>query len=265
MSLKKTELLVLKRTRIQESSLFLICLSRDYGKLPLVARSAVRPGSAQAEALQYFTVADVVFYQHEKESAEYISKAEIVESFDGIAGNEQKFGYASAALEFTNLFLPEHEVNNQVYFNLKKFLRSLNQSAEKDFLREVLHFWYLLCIFCGYAPELGCCVECDAEIAGDRLMLDPERGGLVCANCVGDRLTIALDRGTVRVLDRLAGTDISDNRKVSLTKAQQEQIRQMLTALTEYHVGKRVDLKSFDFLRKLKIMNQDGGIRGEDS
>jgi hypothetical protein len=39
----------------------------------------------------------------------------------------------------------------------------------------------------------------------------------------------------------------------------------MLTALTEYHIGKRVDLKSFDFLRKLDIMNQDGGIRGEDS
>jgi DNA repair protein RecO (recombination protein O) len=265
MALKKTELLVLKRTRIQESSLFLICLTRDYGKLPLVARAAVRPGSASAESLQYFAVADVVFYQNEKEAADYISKAELVETFDNIEKNEQKFGYASAALEFANQFLPEHEVNSQVYFILKKFLRSLNHSAEKDFRREILHFWYLLCIFCGYAPELGHCVHCDGNLVGDRLMLDPERGGLVCAKCVGERLLIGLDRGTVKVLERLAGTDISDNRKVSLTKAQQEQIRQMLTALTEYHLGKRVDLKSFDFLRKLDIMNQDGGIRGEDS
>ncbi len=265
MALKKTELLVLKRTRILESSLFLICLSRDYGKLPLVAKSAVRPGSSSAESLQYFAVADVVFYQSEKEAADYISKADLVETFDNIAQNEQKFGYASAALEFTNLFLPEHEVNSQVYFNLKKFLRSLNQSEEKDFRREILHFWYLLCIFCGYAPQLGQCVECGGKLAGDRLMLDPQRGGLVCAKCIGDRLLIGLDRGTVKVLERLAGTDISDNRKVSLTRAQQEQIRQMLTALTEYHIGKRVDLKSFDFLRKLDIMNQDGGIRGEDS
>ena len=58
-----------------------------------------------------------------KKSADYISKAELVESFENIAQNEQKFGYASAALEFANLFLPEHEVNSQVYFILKKFLR----------------------------------------------------------------------------------------------------------------------------------------------
>jgi DNA repair protein RecO (recombination protein O) len=265
MALKKTELLVLKRTRIQESSLYLICLTRDCGKIPLVAKSAVRPGSASAESLQYFAVADVVFYQNEKEAADYISKAELVEAFDNIAGNEQKFGYGSAALEFANLFLPEHEVNSQVYFILKKFLRSLDTSEEKDFRREILHFWYLLCIFCGYAPELGQCVQCGDEITGDRLMLDPERGGLVCARCVGNRLVIPLDRGTVKVLEKLSGTDISDNRKVSLSVAQLEQIRQMLTALTEYHLGKRADLKSFDFLRKLDIMKQDGGIRGENS
>jgi DNA repair protein RecO (recombination protein O) len=265
MALNKTELLVLKRTKIQESSLFLICLTRDFGKLPLVARSAVRPGSASAEALQYFAVADVVYYQHEKESADYISKADLVESFDDIAKSEQKFGYGSAALEFANLFLPEDEVNSQIYFTLKKFLRLLNTSEEKSFRRELLHFWYLLCIFSGYAPELGSCVECGDELVGDRLMFDPQRGGLVCKRCVGDRLTIMLDRGTVKVLERLAGTDISDNRKVTLTQAQTEQIRQMLVALTEYHLGKRVDLKSFDFLRKLDIMKQDGGIRGEDS
>jgi DNA repair protein RecO (recombination protein O) len=265
MALTKTELLVLKRTKVQESSLFLICLSRDFGKMKLVARSAVRPGSSQAEALQYFTIADVVFYEHEKESADYISKAEIVESFDTIGQNEHKFGFGSAGLEFTNLFLAESEPNPQVYFNLKKFLRVLNGSADKDFHRELLHFWYLLCIFCGYAPELGQCVQCGAELTGDRLMFDPEHGGLMCAKCAGDRLIIPLDRGTVKVLDILAGTDISDSRKVSVSKAQGEQIGRMLLALTEYHLGKRIDLKSFDFLRKLDIMKQDGGIRGEDS
>ncbi len=265
MSLKKTELLVLKRTKVQESSLFLICLTRDYGKLPLVARSATRPGSASAESLQYFVVADVVFYQRESESADYISKAEVVESFDNIAQDEQKFGYGSAALELANLFLPEDEVNSQLYFTLKKFLRLMNNSSEQSFRRELLHFWYLLCIFSGYAPELGACVECGDKIVGDRLMFDPASGGLLCKKCVGDRLTIPLDRGTVKALEKLAGTDISDNRKVTLAKAQAEQIRQMLVALTEYHIGKRADLKSFDFLRKLDLMHQDGGIRGEDS
>lgn len=265
MALSKTELLVLKRTKVQESSLFLICLSRDYGKIKLVARSAIRPGSSHAEALQYFTISDVVFYEHEKESADYISKAEIVESFDNVARHEQKFGFGSAALELTNLFLAESEPNVQVYINLKKFLRALDRSDDKDFHRELLHFWYLLCIFCGYAPELGQCVQCGKEPTGDRLMFSPEQGGLVCAQCVGNRLIIPLDRGTVKVLDKLAGTDISDNRKVSVSKAQAEQVGRMLLALTEYYLGKRIDLKSFDFLRKLDIMKQDGGIRGEDS
>jgi DNA repair protein RecO (recombination protein O) len=265
MPLKKTEMIILKRMRVQESSLFLICLTRDYGKLPLVGRGAVKPGSASAEALQYFTVADVVFYQSEKESADYISKAEIVENFENIATEEQKFGYASAALEFVNLFLPEGEANSQVYFILKKYLRLLNRVEQKDFRAELLHFWYLLCIFGGYAPELGRCVECDGKITVDELMFAPQRGGLVCSRCVGDRLTVHLDRGTVRVLDLLAGTDISSNRKVTLSGRQMDQIREMLAALTEYHLGKRVDLKSFDFLRKLDLMDQDGGEHGKDS
>lgn len=262
MPLKKTEMIILKRMRVRESSLFLISLTRDWGKIPLVARGAVKPGSAIAEALQYFTVTDIVFYQHEKESADYISKADVVESFENITGDEQKFGYASASLEFVNLFLPDGEANQQVYFILKKYLRLLDKATQKDFRREILHFWYLLCIFAGYAPALGHCVECGGDITGDSLMFDPERGGLLCAKCVDDRMTIRLERGTVRVLDVLAGTDIADNRRVSLTNQQMDQIRDMLAALTEYHIGKKVDLKSFDFLRKLDFIDQDGGESG---
>jgi len=254
MPLKKTELIILRRMRVQESSLFLICLTKDFGKLPLVARGAVKTNSVSAEALQYFTVSDVVFYQHEKESADYISKAEVVENFSKITADEHKFGYASAALEFVNMFLPEDERNQQVYFILKKTLRVLDKSTAKDFRGELLHFWYLLCIFCGYAPEMGNCVECGKEIADATLLFDPERGGIVCKECVKDRLTIHLDRGTVKVLGKLAGTDISDSRKVTMSKAQMDQIRDVLAALTEYHLGKRVDLKSFDFLRKLELM-----------
>ena len=254
MPIKKTQLIILKRSRIQESSLYLICMTRDFGKMVMAAKGAVRTGSALAEALQYFVVADVVFYHYEKKAIDYISKAEIAEHFDQIAGDEKKFGFASAALEFVNLFLPEQEANQQIYFTLKKTLRVIDKSTDKDFHRELLHFWYLLCIFSGYAPELGQCGKCGAPIKDDALMFDPERGAAVCRKCVGDRLTIRLDAGTVKVLDRLARTDISDHRKITVTAAQLDQIRSMLGALTEYHLGKRVDLKSFAFLRKLDLI-----------
>ncbi len=262
MALSKTELIVLKRVRVQDSSLFLICMSRDFGKLKLVARGATKPGSMLAEALQYFTVADVVFYQREKESADYISKAEVSESFERIGLDEEKFGFASAALELVNSFVPEDEENRQLYFSLKKYLRLLDTSEPGNFERELLHFWYLLFIFSGYAPELERCVESGAEIEGDRLHFDPARGGIVAKSFIRDAHTLPLDRGTARVLKQLAGVSISDTRKVSLTSTQAEQIKSLLTAMTEYHIGRRADLKSLDFLRKLNLLKPDGGTSG---
>ncbi len=253
MPLKRTELIVLKRTPVQDSSLFLICLSKEYGKMPLVARGASKPGSTMAEALQYFTVAEVVFYEHEKKSAEYISKAEVIESFSGVVSDEHRYGFAAAALEFVNLFLPEAESQPQVYFLLKRYLRLLHQSPQQNFRRELLHFWYLLTIFSGYAPELDSCSECGKAITVDKLMFDPGRGAIVCDSCIGNQPALAIDRGVVMVMKKLAGTSIADTGKVTLTAAQMTQIRDLLMALTEYHLGKRVDLKSLDFLRKLRL------------
>lgn len=257
MPLKKTELIVLKRTKVQDSSLYLICLTKEHGKLPLVARGATKPGSSMAEALQYFTVADVVFYEHEKKSAEYISKADIVESFAQIIADENRFGFASAAMEFVNLYLPEGESQPQVYFLLKRYLRLLDKSSQQNFRRELLHFWYLLTIFCGYAPELEHCCECGKPIAADKLMFDPQRGGVICDSCIGSELALQLDRATVLALKKLAGTNIADTAKIALTPLQMTQIRDLLIALTEYHIGRRVDLKSLDFLRKLRLFESE--------
>ena len=257
MPINKTELIVLKRTRIQDSSLFLVCLTRERGKIPLVAKAATRPGSSMAEALQYFNVADVIFYENEKGSAEYISKAESKETFHHIIKDELKYGYASAAMEFVNLFLPEGETNLHVYLILKRYLRLLNDSTQKNFRREILHFWYLLCIFSGYAPELEMCTECGKMISAEKLMFSPESGGVVCAKCVKDQHVVTLDISTVRALKLLAGTNISDSRKMVTSQAQIEQVRDLLVAQTEYHIGRRVDLKSFDFLRKLRFFERD--------
>ncbi len=257
MPINKTELIVLKRTRVQDSSLFLVCMSKERGKLPLVAKAATRPGSAMAEALQYFNVSDVVFYENEKDTADYVSKAETKEHFGNLVKDELKYGYASAAMEFVNLFLPEKEANLHVYLLLKRYLRLLNDSQQKNFRREILHFWYVLCIFSGYAPELEMCTECGKMISAEKLMFSSQSGGVVCPKCVGNQLVVTLDISTVRALKLLAGTNISDSRKMVMSQAQIEQVRDLLVAQTEFHVGKRVDLKSFDFLRKLRFFERD--------
>jgi hypothetical protein len=75
----------------------------------------------------------------------------------------------------------------------------------------------------------------------------------------------SVDRGTIKAAVSLAATDIDDKRRVSLTNLQVGQLRQLLAAVTEYHVGRRAQLKSLDFLRKLNLMSFDGGKRGKDS
>lgn len=263
MPLKKTEVIVLRRTQVRDSSLFLVCLSPELGKITLTARAARKPGSPTAEALEYFTIAEVHFYQRERQGTEYISKAESKERFERIAADERTLGYAFAGLEFVNLFLPEHESNAPVYFLLTRFLRELNGPAALNLPRELLHFWLLLCILAGYAPQLDGCANCGGEVNGVTLLLSPELGGLVCANCIApDQLVQKISRGTIRVVQSLAEADIDAKKKVDLSKAQIKQVKDLLVAITEYHVGRRAQLKSFDFLRKLDLFKPDGGSSG---
>ncbi len=263
MPLQKTESLILRRIPVRDSSDILTCLTRDWGKISLVARATRRPGSVTAEALQYFTVAEIHFYQREKKTIDYISKAETLESFADIITDETTYGYAGAALELVNLFLPEEEANRKVYYLLKKYLRLLNTGRSDNLARELLHFWLRLCILSGYAPQLDCCTGCGRELPARELMISPERGGLVCAACVApEQLTLRVQRGAIEVLKRLAVTDIDAGSKMAVSGPQAQQIKDLLAALTEYHVGRRADLKSFDFLRKLDLVTRDGGESG---
>lgn len=264
MPLQKTQVIVLRRTQVRDSSLFLICLTPDLGKITLAARAARRPGSATAEALQYFTVAAIDFYQREKKGTDYISKAEAKEHFSNITGDEKRYGHAFAGLEFVNLFLPEDEQNREVYYLLKRFLRLLNNTGTTQLTRELLHFWLLLCILAGYAPQTERCAVCGGEVKGERLMFSPELGGVVCANCVStDQLLQKVDLGTLKVVGTLSETDIDAKKKIELSRSQMTQLHDLLVAITEYHVGRRAQLKSFDFLRKLDLFRPDGGKSGK--
>lgn len=263
MPLLKTEAIVLRRTQIRDSSLFLTCISPEHGKLTLTARAARRPGSPTAEALQYFTVSELHFYQREKRTADYISKAEVKESFQQIGSEEHRFGYAFAGLEFVNLFLPEGEQNKRVYYLLKRYLRLLDAGPDDNLPRELLHFWLLLCILAGYAPQLDGCCGCGGEVRGESLMLSPELGGLVCANCItSDQLVQRVAPGTIKVMQTLSQTDVDAKKKIALSVDQTRQIHDLLVAITEYHVGRRAQLRSFDFLRKLDLFSFDGGTSG---
>jgi DNA repair protein RecO (recombination protein O) len=263
MPLQRTEVLVLRRTQVRDSSLFLVCLSPDQGKITLTARAARRPGSGTAEALEYFTVSEVNYYQRENRHTDYIANAVAKERFRHIADDETRYGHACAALEFLNLFLPDAEANRGAYYLLKRYLRLLDKSGDENLIRELLHFWLLLCILTGYAPQLEACSGCGANIEENRPVFSPELGGLVCKNCVKpDQLTQQVDRGTIMVVDSLADTDIDARRKVELSGRQSRQLRDLLVAITEYHVGRRAQLKSFDFLRKLDLFRLDGGTSG---
>lgn len=263
MSLERSEMLVLRRIKLRDTSLMLTVLTPEFGKLSLVARAASKPGSALAEALQYFTVTEAQFYHREKRGVDYISKAEAIESFENIHKETAHFGYGAAGLEFANLFLPEEEVNREVYDLLKRYLRLLDSCPARDLERELLHFWLRLTILAGYEPQLEFC-QCGKPAAGERVAISPAAGGVVCNDCRVEAGALQfLQMGTLQVLRRLTTTSIEARCKVSPTEAQRREVRDLLTALTEYHVGRRATLRSFDFLRQLTSNETFGGSSGQ--
>lgn len=175
----KTEGIVLRESKYQETSKILSIYTKKLGKISVMAKGANRPKSTLIANTQPFSYNEYQFSQGK--SFYYMNQADIIDSFYDIRENMDRVIYGFYLLELVDKSVAEEEANEKIFLLLKKTLRLLTQ-IEDNYLRLIIAFELKYISFLGYKPYLEECVMCgNKESLGYKF--SNSQGGIICTDC----------------------------------------------------------------------------------
>ncbi len=177
----RTQAIIIKKQNTNEYDQLVTCYTQELGKLTAIAKSVLKPRSAQA--MQLDTLNLVSFELVSGRGMPIIAAAQAERSFAGIKESLPRI----AAMYFFLEVLDRMAYDGQRDDALWDFLTRLLADAEAVPQRELLPLFRarqleLLSIL-GYSPEAGQCVLCGAGQIQAGWALSAESGGLLCRQC----------------------------------------------------------------------------------
>jgi DNA repair protein RecO (recombination protein O) len=264
----KSRAVVLRTHMLGETSRVVVCYTRDYGKVRLVAKGVRKGGGPLGAALEPMLVSGVVFYLRPGKDLSLVSQAEVERQWPSLRRNVVRMAYAGAMLELVEALVPDHDPDPGLYDLVERSLELAADIPESSL--DGLLWWFELSLAStlGYAPDLTCCVECGSESRG-RAAFAPLLGGIVCEACATEqRKASDTTREAASILSSLA----PDTRAAGQTteephaappeaglraareapSAVRDEIGKSLLAFLEEHAGSQLRLKSMSFLAQVR-------------
>ena len=258
MALEKAEAVVLRMYNWSESSRTAIFFTDRFGKLPLVDKGG-RSAKSRRGRLMLFAHLEITFYKSQKETNGYLSDCHIVREFSvEKEGSLGRLAYGSAASELLNLLLPEHEAQTALFRYFLRYLEKIT-ATDKQYLPALFAAFFLRTMSqLGYHPSLAFCVGCQREAeelmaSSGKVHFSPERGGVVCPACQKPgEYYIGLSVEQLRLLSVLQRASLDEAATVPIGFGEASLLVETLTKFVKYHSGLVSDIKSLEFLDKLK-------------
>lgn len=133
-----TSALLLRKTKLSDTSLILTWLTLAHGKMKTVAKGARQPRSRFAGRLDLFFECDITIARSRKSELHTLRDADLIEPHEGLRRDYDRVALAAYFVELIELVTePEHAVAD-LYDLLRRALRHLNDQAAS--LRALEHF-----------------------------------------------------------------------------------------------------------------------------
>jgi DNA repair protein RecO (recombination protein O) len=260
MALVKSRAITLKTYKLGETSKVVVCYTRDFGKVRLVAKGARKGGGRLGAALEPMVVSGVVFYLRPGRELNLVSQAEIERQWQPLRRDVVRMAYGGAVVELTDALVSEGEEDGALFDLVEA---TLARAAEADdALLDVVLWGYEVALSraLGYGPELSRCVVCGRQSA-EGVRFSPRRGGIVCPRCLGEApgawplseeaadIMAGLPDGTVRD----AGAAVRD------------EVGGALLAFLGEHAGHELKLRSLEFLAQIRRTGRGAAGHAEPS
>jgi DNA repair protein RecO (recombination protein O) len=183
MSTEKTEAIVIRQADFSESSRVITFYTREFGKVPLLAKGAKRLKGSFASSLDLLSVCDIVFIRKASGNLGILTEAGLNRRFQN-TGQEllRLYGgfYIAELLEGLN---EEYDPHPGLYDATLSSMRKLDDAACSPRLAIVL-FELALLREIGHLPNFETCLKCNGPTTeGAPFAYWVSQGGLLCRQC----------------------------------------------------------------------------------
>lgn len=245
----KTEGIVLKEIKYQETSKILSIYTKKLGKISVMAQGANRPKSRLIANTQIFSYNEYQLTQGR--NFYYINQADIIDSFYNIRENIDRMVYGFYILELVEKSVATEDANERIFLLVEKTLRILAALTD-NYLKLIVAFELKYISFLGYRPYLSACVMCGSgESKGYRF--SNSEGGLICTNCYTQDIsakTISINDYEAMVQLIYIELDRLDDLRIS--KEVLYKIHNILEEYILYNIDRK-GFNSLDFYRSNKL------------
>ncbi|MBN1425973.1 DNA repair protein RecO [Candidatus Fermentibacteria bacterium] len=182
MKLVRVDGIVLRAIPFSETSLVGSLLTRQLGRIGVIARGARRPGCAAAAAFQSTNLVSCSVYMGERSGLRTISHLELEATHESIPRSVELFGLVGYAMELVIFQAPEEEPAPRVFRLLKGFLHAADGATLAEAEMALVAFEFRLQRALGWGLCTEVCARCGAVVTG-ATRLSPREGGTLCPAC----------------------------------------------------------------------------------
>ena len=251
MAILSTEAIVLRAYPFGDTSRIAVLLTREHGKVRVLAKGARAPRSRIGSALEPFAEIQAVYYEKAGRDLQLLKSADLLRGHMGFAEDPARLAFGSAALELSDLCLTGEESDPRFHALLADVLARM-EGANRDRLGVLLASFELHAAeVLGYQAEFGACRGCgrgDAEVQ----YFSPSEGALVCASCAPRRDGLEpVSPGAVEWLRYLNGETAGEPAMENGDRSRLREAARLIQMFLAAHVPSFRALRSLDVLKRL--------------
>lgn len=250
--LRTTEGIVLRNFPLGEADLLVTFYTLDFGLLKAFAKSPRKTRSRFGSSLEPLTCSRVSVMGKEGAQLPRLTQADILRPFQGLRESVGCFLMLTEMSELLMSFMPEGEVNVEVY----SLLRQVMEMMEEDCKRQLsLLFKIRFLSLKGYQPRLKGCARCGKE--SQRFHMS--QGSVMCGRCASKMPPpphpphpphlkedfIDLSPGVIKLCDALGTWELERTPRLRASKKMLDEVSLVLESHVEHILSKRLRTREF--------------------
>lgn len=242
----KTQGIVIKRINFGEADKIITLLTKDRGKIRVVAKGVRKPKARLAGFLDLFHYNEYLIA--EGRNLDIITSASTVENWHGINQSLQQVALAYYMAETIDKLIEETQeigdVFDLIYFNFRTLHQNeINLNVLKSF------FEINIVSALGYKPELEKCIECNQTIQKDAWFSFALGGILDSSHKNNDLLALPLSLSDLKILKGMYINNVQELQSVNWVDKISPQLSKISNGFLNYIIDRNI--KSQEFLNEV--------------
>ncbi len=238
--------IVMSETNYSESSKILNVLTKEYGRVGMIAKGC-RNMKSRLRAVSRKLIYGTFHIYYKKEGLSTLISVDIINSLSKTMMNLTAISYASYIVELIDQVAKQTE-ESSLFAILASSLEKIEEGLDPLVITNIVE---LKCLdFLGVMPSIDACTICGSNKA--IVTLSSDIGGYICSKCYQNEPLV--DDKTIKLIRMFYYVDIEKISKLEVSPAIKKEINTFLDNYYERYTG--LYLKSKNFVHKIeKITN----------